>query len=112
MIREDEVAELAREFDKIKPGWERLVPLEPGKVIMRQSRLRHGVGCVCCHVFTQEAGREGFVYFIDNYPELTQISGAVSDEQENWPIWRDEIVSRLAKWEPSADVRAAAKVTS
>lgn len=108
MTLREAVADRACWLDTIKPGWERLVPLQEGELDMGGQV----VGCAPCiadHVFAQEAtGVESGFVFMWKLPEYQQ---TLTDEniqafysEAAATLWREEISARLAVWTPDPEV--------
>lgn len=98
MTLREAVADRARWLDTIKPNWEKLVPLEDGKVDM------FCCPCLADWVFAAGVPAQGFqMLHALGYWEWRDQAGHCGGAfafQEAWPMWREEICTRLAKFTP------------
>ena len=115
MTLREAVADRAQWLDGIKPGWEKLVPLQKDKVDM----ISNCAPCVADYIFAKEAGGlkhyEGHFFLLhklgyqDWYNQPGHIGGAFS-MHEAMPMWREEISARLARWAPTKAAAVPAMV--
>lgn len=95
------VANRARWLDGIKPGWEKLVPLEEGKLDMWSGCAP----CVADYIFAEEAcsikHMAGFRWVRDALLDGISPQEFCGGGDDLVSMWREEISARLARWTPS-----------